>query len=308
MNNRWAVISTWKMSQNGCAAAAELLGQGGRSGDAVVRGIQDVEDNPDFHSVGFGGLPDEEGNVSLDGGFMDGDTLRFGAVASIQGFRSPILIARSLIQNDRNNFLRAKGAEDYARMMGFEERNNLTEEIRERWKKERGRDQKLTAYDGHDTVCFAALDCYGTVSAGVSTSGLYLKKPGRIGDSPVVGSGFYADSRIGAAGATGVGEEIMKGVLSYQALQMLRCGKSAQEAAETAVKELTDTLVKRNGHADAMSLILLSKDGSFGVGTNIRFPFVFADDHHSPQLYLAQAHGSHCMVEPVMDADELTED
>ena len=125
------------MSWKGCCLAAELLKQGGTGADAIVKGIQDVEDNPAFHSVGYGGLPDEEGEVCLDGAFMDGDTLRFGAVASLKGFRSPIAIARSLMPSPFNNFLCAEGAEKYAEEHGFERRDNRTEESLSRWKKER---------------------------------------------------------------------------------------------------------------------------------------------------------------------------
>ena len=302
---KWAVISTWKMSWNGCNKAAELLRNGGSSADAVILGIQDVEDNPAFRSVGYGGLPDEDGRVLLDGAFMDGDSLRFGAVASIEGFRSPIAIARSLVPCEFNNFLVGKGAEKYAEEHGFEKRDNLTEESRRIWEEKKGKSQSLFAYDGHDTVCYAVLDQNHTMSAGVSTSGLFLKKSGRVGDSPVAGSGFYSDSKIGTACATGVGEEIMKGVLSYNALRNLKAGMPAMEAASTAVYELIETLKQRNGKANAMSLILLDSNGNFGVGTNIRFPFVYASEECEPTLFLAEPSESGCTVHPVEDRDAL---
>lgn len=301
----WAVISTWKMSWKGCTLAADLLQQGQRGSEAVIRGIQDVEDNPEFRSVGYGGLPDEEGRVLLDGAFMNGDSLHFGAVAAMEGFRSPIAVAHSLAKYDFNNFLAGKGAEKYAAENGFERRNNLTEESRAIYEKKRGESQSLSAYDGHDTVCFAVLDQMGSMYTGVSTSGLFLKKCGRVGDSPVAGSGFYADSRLGAACATGVGEEIMKGVLSYNALRNLKAGMSPQEAAETAVSELSETLIQRNGKARSMSLILLDNRGNFGVGTNIRFPFVYAAETSSPTLYLAEAENGRCRITPVRDKDSL---
>ena len=304
----YAVISTWKMSWHGCNLAYEILKNGGSCGDAVVKGIQDVEDNPLFRSVGYGGLPDENGRVFLDGAFMDGDSLHFGAVASMEGFRSPIAVARSLAPREYNNFLAGKGAEKYAEDHGFERRDNLTEESRAIWAEKREKKQSLFAYDGHDTVCYAALDQNRSMCAGVSTSGLFLKKFGRVGDSPVIGSGFYADSELGAACATGVGEEIMKGVLSYQALLNLKHGMSPMEAASSAVYGLTETLKKRSGKANAMSLILLDNQGRYGVGTNIRFPFVYASVTSKPALYLAEACEGGCTVRAVEDMDSLAID
>ena len=301
----WAVISTWKMSWRGCNKAADILRNGGTSQDAVTAGIQDVEDNPNFRSVGYGGLPDADGRVFLDGAFMDGDSLHFGAVASIEGFRSPIAIARSLAPFEYNNFLVGKGAEKYAEEHGFEKRDNLTEESRKIWAEKKEKAQSLFAYDGHDTVCFASLDSHHSICAGVSTSGLFLKKSGRVGDSPVIGSGFYADSELGAACATGVGEEIMKGVLSYSALMNLKRGMGAMEAADIALKDLLNTLKKRHGKANAMSLILLDREGNFGAATNIRFPFVCASDRQKPALYLAEASEGGCEIRRVEDMDAL---
>ena len=108
-----------------------------------------------------------------------------------------------------------------------------------------------------------------------------MKQPGRIGDTPLPGVGYYADSKIGAAAATGMGEEIMKGALSYAAIRFLKDGLSAQEAAEKAVSELNDTLVERNGYANPMSLIVLAKDGSYGIGTNITFTYCYASDEEA---------------------------
>lgn len=280
----WAVIATWKMAFHGTEEAAEILAQHGSAADAAVRGVSLTEDNPSFHSVGYGGRPDRTGHVVLDGGFMDGDTLHFGAVASLEGFRSPVSIARSLTEGDANNFLVGAGAAAYAESHGFEKRDNLTEEARQIYEQEKERLQKLSAYDGHDTVCFLTLDNQGTLCAATSTSGLFMKEPGRVGDTPVPGAGFYADSEYGAAAATGMGEEIMKGALSYAAVNLMKEGYSAMEAAQKAVDELDARLKKRNGYANAISLIALAPDGSWGVGTNVDFPFVTADETNGTQL------------------------
>ena len=305
---KWAVISTWKMSLEGCRIAADLLCTGGKASEAILAGIENIEDNAAFTSVGFGGLPARDGHVYLDGGFMDGDTLRFGAVGSLEGFRSPIRIAHSLISRDFNNFLVGEGAAEYARANGFETRDNLTEASRQRWLKEKEQAQELTSYDGHDTVCFLAMDEKNTQCAGVSTSGLFLKERGRVGDSPLVGCGFYADSGTGSAGATGVGEEIMKGALSHTVVMYLKAGMPVQEAAEKAVLELDRDLKARKGSCNAISLIALDKDGNYGVGTNITFPFVYASDQSEPLLYLAHPEGMRCVIEAVEDVDSVTID
>ena len=305
---KWAVISTWKMSLEGCRKAADLLAQGKPASEALIVGIEDVEDNAGFTSVGFGGLPALDGHVYLDGGYMDGDTLRFGAVGALEGFRSPIRIARSLAGREFNNFLVGEGAGEYALKNGFEQRDNLTEESRKRWEAEKNKSQKLVSYDGHDTVCFLAKDQNASICAGVSTSGLFLKETGRIGDSPVCGSGYYADSSIGAAAATGVGEEIMKGILSHTAVMYMNAGMHAQEAAEKAVLDLDLQLNRRNGSCDAISLIALDRHGNFGVGTNIVFPFVYACEGKEPKLYLARRDGSHCIYEQVDDITTVKQD
>ena len=285
---KWAVIGTWKMAYDGACRAAEILKNGGTAAEAVLAGCRDAEDNPSYHSVGLGGRPDAECRVKLDGAFMDGDTLHFGAVASVEGFRSPVQIAYSLRDREANNFLVGEGAERYARENCFEERDNRTEESIALWQKEKDRLTELGAYDGHDTVCFAAKDTYGTLCTAVSTSGLFMKAPGRTGDSPVAGSGFYADSAVGAAAATGMGEEIMKGALSFWTCKLMEMGKSPSEAADEAVWGLTRRLTERNGRAQPMSVVCLDAEGNFGAGTNILFPFVYASDESAPALYIAQ--------------------
>ncbi len=282
---KYAVLATWKMALEGTRKAASLLKANEHSGRAIVEGIAMVEDEPSFHSVGFGGRPNAEGRVFLDGGYMDGDTLHFGAVGSVENFRSAVRIAYSLQEGDANNFLVGEGAERYAEAHGFEKRDNVTDEAMELYLKEKDRLQELSAYDGHDTVCFLALDQNGTLCAATSTSGLFMKQPGRVGDTPLPGVGYYADSKIGAAAATGMGEEIMKGALSYAAVRLLKDGMSAREAAETAVRELDQELKERNGYANPMSLIVLARDGSCGVGTNVSFTWCYASDSEEAAVH-----------------------
>ena len=294
---KWAVLATWKMSAEGTGIAADLLAQGAHCGDAAVEGVCNVEDNPDYHSVGYGGRPNRECRVFTDGGYMDGDTLHFGAVGSVEGFRSAVRIARSLMEGDANNFLVGEGAERYAREHGFEERDNVTPEGKAIWEAERERIQKLSAYDGHDTVCFLAKDTYGSMCSATSTSGLFMKEPGRVGDTPVPGCGFYADSHTGAAAATGMGEEIMKGACSFAAVLYMKQGLSAQEAADKAVDDLCEELILRNGYAQPVSLIVMDKEGNYGIGTNVDFTFSYASDECPAGIYTAKKVSGRTIIE-----------
>lgn len=292
INMKWAIIGTWRMCLEGIAAATEILGLGGDSGDAVEEAVKAVEDYPLYKSVGYGGLPNEICQVELDAAFMDGDTLSFGAVGGIQDFKNPVSIARRLSRERFNIFLVGSGAEDYAHKNGFERKNMLTERAKKIWEK-RVREiseNNLSPYDGHDTVGIVCLDLKGHMTAATSTSGLFMKKRGRIGDSPICGSGLYVDSKIGGAVATGLGEDIMKGCLSYEVVRLMESGMSPQEAAQNAVYSFSEKLKQRRGKVGAISIVCLNNMGEWGVGTNVEFSFVVASQKSLPKVFLAHPH------------------
>ena len=220
-----AVIGTWKMSLEGIRNASALLSAGYPAGDAVEKAIVLVEDEPSYVSVGYGGLPDRDGHVMTDAAFMDGSTLRVGGVMSVESVRNPIKLARKLCGRQTNCLLAGDGAVQAAREFGLPMRDMRTEESMRRWQEACAASSETgKAYTEHDTVCVLALDNMGKMSAGTSTSGLFMKAPGRVGDSPLVGSGFYCDDRFGAAAATGLGEDIMRGCLSYEVVSLMRRG------------------------------------------------------------------------------------
>ena len=211
----YGIIATWRMAKEGIELADEMLKKGETSGKAIETAIKAVEDFPYYKSVGYGGLPNEEQIVELDAGYMDGDTMSVGALGAIKDFANPISIAKKLSEEKVNNVLVGAGAEKYAREMQFEEKEMLTDRAKAFYRKRKKEmDQELKPYDGHDTVGMVCLDTSGTVTAATSTSGLFMKRSGRVGDSPIVGSGFYADSEVGGATATGLGEDLMKGCIS----------------------------------------------------------------------------------------------
>lgn len=286
----WGIIGTWRMALEGIMEAQKLLKDGKSSIDAIEIAIKMVEDCPEYRSVGYGGLPNQDCEVELDAAFMDGDTFSIGALGSIKDFKNPISIARKLMDERYNIFLVGQGAEKYAHRMGFERMNMLTDYSKGEWEKKKSavKIDNLNPYDGHDTVGVVGLDRNGKMAVATSTSGLFMKRPGRIGDSPLSGSGFYADSEIGAASATGVGEDIMKGCISYEIVRLMEEGLHPQDAAEKAVYNLNKKLIDRRGKVGDISVVCMNNKGQWGVGTNIhKFSFVVATEAEEPTVYIA---------------------
>ena len=285
----WGVIATWRMAHDGVKKASQLLQTNGTSGDAVEALIKTVEAYPYYKSVGYGGLPNENGEVEMDAAFMDGDTLAQGAVAGIHQVLHAVSVARALSHDHYNSFLVGQGATQYAQLNGFEMRNMLTDRAKKRWEKRRAElaDAKIKPYDGHDTVGAITLAPTGSMAAATSTSGLFMKRPGRVGDSPLSGSGFYVDSDIGGAAATGLGEDIMKGCLSYEIVRRMGEGRTPQEACDEAVYPFIEKLKRRYGKAGEFSLIALDRAGKWGVATNVEFTFSVATASQKPVILMA---------------------
>ena len=297
----WGIIAPWRMAAEGVGKAAEILKNGGDAGDAIETAVKEVEDFPYYKSVGYGGLPNEEMEVELDAAYMDGDTLDIGAVAAIRDFANPVSIARRLSKEKVNNLLVGEGAEKFAHKEGFERKNMLTDRAKIHY---RNRVKEITAqeikpYAGHDTVGMVCLDEKGKMTSATSTSGLFMKKKGRVGDSPISGSGFYVDSKVGGASATGLGEDVMKGCVSYEIVRLMRDGLHPQEACEKAVAMFDRELKERRGQAGDMSLIAMNNKGEWGVATNIEgFSFAVATENQEPIVYLTKCVDGKCIHEP----------
>lgn len=284
----WGMIATWRMALEGVEAACKGLKANGTAGDAIEQAIQAVEDFPFYKSVGYGGLPNEQMVVELDAAYMDGDTLDFGAVCAIKDFANPISIARSLSPFPANNILVGAGAEAYAHQQGFERKTMLTERAKTHYhnRLKTDRDAALTAYNGHDTVGMVSLDTAGKMVAGTSTSGLFMKRSGRVGDSPIIGSGLYVDSAVGGATATGLGEDIMKGITSYRIVALMKQGLHPQAACEQVVLELEAELIRRRGSAGDISVVAMDHEGRWGSATTIEnFSFVVATQAEGVHVY-----------------------
>lgn len=292
-----AMISTWKMSYDGMVKANDLLQSDKNLQEAIITLIQDVEQREEFISVGHGGLPNELGQVQLDSAYMNGNTLGFGGVIEAEHIKSPIEVAAKLSELKYNCLLSGKGAEDYAREQGYVFENHVTAYASKRWTEKKQEHSDLKAYEGHDTVC--VLGKQGEhFASGVSTSGLFMKHAGRVGDSPIIGSGFYSDAFIGSAAATGLGEDIMRGCLSIRIVDQMAMGKPVQEAVDTVL----DTHIKRmkvaGRECDSISLIAMDKEGNCGASTNNKeFPYVVLQENQITLMVANYQEGVHTIFE-----------
>jgi beta-aspartyl-peptidase (threonine type) len=268
-------------STNGSVGIQEswrVLQAGGSAVEAVEAGIRLVEANPDDHSVGLGGYPDLLGQVELDAGIMDGRDLTAGAVAALRNFQHPISVARKVMERLPHVLLVGGGAERFAAEMGFERVDLLTEEVRGLWREHLqeilpgeilGRLDKgeelwrwvdVVTDPGRTTgtVNFLALDRKGNLCAGVSTSGWPWRYPGRVGDSPIIGAGLYADNRYGAAACTGMGEMAIRAGTARGIVHYLRMGSSVEEAGRQAMEDLNDL---GGRYQSRMNLLVMDREG-----------------------------------------------
>lgn len=289
----YGIIATWCMAFDGVKKAKDILDDNGDCKDALEEAVKDVEDNVFYKSVGYGGLPNEDGEVELDASFMDGDTLQFGAVGALKDIKNPVSVARSLIKNEVNNFLVGEGALKYAKENQFEAKDMLSERAEVLYQNRlKEMKEEIKPYIGHDTVGMVCLDSNHHMATATSTSGLFMKHAGRLGDSPVCGSGFYVDSEVGGVSSTGLGEDVMKGCVSYEIVRLMKEGMHPQEACEEAVSKFDSELKKRLGKAGDMSFVAMNNQGEWGVASNIDgFSFVVCTDELEPTVYLARPNG-----------------
>jgi N4-(beta-N-acetylglucosaminyl)-L-asparaginase len=247
-------------SANGLKATAkamELIKQGTDALDAVVAGVNIVEDDPKDMSVGYGGFPNEDGVVELDASVMHGATGRGGAVASIRNIKNPSRVAKKVMERSDHVLLVGEGALRFARAHGFKEENLLTDETREawlRWKENMSAEDDWlpehtidsqnigetfrAALRNHGTINCNGLDLSGNISGCTTTSGMAFKLPGRVGDSPILGAGLYVDNEVGAAGSTGRGEANLLACSSVLIVESMRQGKSPTDACLMACERI----------------------------------------------------------------------
>lgn len=266
-SERPVVITTWDRGHEPNIKAWEILSKGGNSLDAVETGVRVAEDDPNNMSVGYGGLPDETGVVTLDASIMDWRG-RAGAVGYIQNIRNPISVARKVMEKTRHIMLAGEGAKQFAIDNGFKTENLLTEASLKRWNqiKEKSKEPNFRLpSDGHDTITMLAIDKDGNISGACTTSGLAWKIHGRVGDSPIIGAGLYVDNEVGTAGGTGIGEAIWRAVASFLIVEKMREGMSPQEACEFAVRRVIKVSNKYLSTDGQAAFIALNKNGETGA-------------------------------------------
>ncbi len=258
------VISTWNHGIPANEKAWEVLSKNGTALDAVEKGVMVVEADPKITSVGYGGWPDRDGYVTLDASIMD-EKGNAGSVAFLQNILHPISVARAVMEKTPHVMIVGEGALQFARENGFEEFNLLTPESKKKWEewlKKSDYKPKRIGEDNHDTIGMLALDENGNLSGACTTSGTAFKLHGRVGDSPIIGAGLYVDNEVGGASATGVGEAVMKTVGSFLIVELMRNGKTPQQACEIAVKRIADNC--KTDDEFQVAFIALNKKGETG--------------------------------------------
>lgn len=284
---------TNETGMNAMKAGWEILDKGGSAVDAVEKAANVIEVDPEDTSVGYGGLPNERGIVQLDASFMDGRTYSAGAVACLENIKTPASVAKLVMQRTDHVLLTGAGALEFAKVWGFQEENLLTEKARKiwlRWKEEMSRTDdwgipehlqntgRLESYY-HDfpdiehhygTTNVLAIDKNGDIAGCTTTSGLSFKLNGRVGDSPIIGAGLYVDNEVGAAGATGRGEDVIKSCASYYMVMRMKDGRTPQQACEDALKMIVDRYKKVNpDFFPSEKFVAINKAGETGCATMI---------------------------------------
>lgn len=262
------VLSTWRFGIQANEEAWKVLSQGGKALDAVEKGVRLVEDDPNERSVGYGGRPDRDGRVTLDACIMD-EKANIGSVASLEHIKNPISVARAVMEKTPHVMLVGDGALQFAVSQGFEKMNLLTPESEKEWKDwlKTSEYKPVVNIENHDTIGMIALDEHGNLSGACTTSGMAFKMHGRVGDSPIIGAGLFVDNEVGAATATGHGEEVIRTCGSHLVVELMRQGKSPQQACEEAVKKIYKNFVNQNRNVKdtQIGFIAISKFGETGA-------------------------------------------
>ncbi len=230
------VLSTWNFGLKANEEAWKIIGSGGSALDAVEQGVRLVEADPEERSVGYGGRPDRDGRVTLDACIMD-HQLNIGSVACLEHIKHPVSVARAVMEKTPHVMLVGDGALQFALEQGFKKEKLLTPDSEKEWREWlKTADYKpVVNIENHDTIGMIALDQKGNLSGCCTTSGMAFKMHGRVGDSPIIGAGLYVDNEVGAATATGHGEEMIRIAGCHLVVELMRQGRSPQEACEEAV-------------------------------------------------------------------------
>jgi N4-(beta-N-acetylglucosaminyl)-L-asparaginase len=258
------VIATWD-NRKATTAAWEILKNDGRSLDAVEAGARVPEGDPNDTSVGYGGFPDRDGNVTLDACIMD-EFGNAGSVSFLQHIMHPVSVARMVMEKTPHVMLAGDGALDFALENGFPKENLLTPVAEAAWKEwlKKGEYKPKVNWERHDTIGIVAMDSKQRIAGACTTSGLAFKMRGRVGDSPVIGAGMFADNEVGAAASTGLGEMVLRTLGSFLVVEEIRRGKSPQKAVELVVRRIAAKYPEQS-KANQIGFIAIDKKGRHGA-------------------------------------------
>lgn len=256
------VISTWN-NLEATEAAWQNMQKGGTALDGVEAGERVPEADPENDGVGLGGLPDRDGHITLDACIMDKDG-NAGSVTFLENIMHPISVARKVMEKTPHVMLSGEGAFKFAIDNGFKKENLLTEKSKKAWEewKKNSKYEPIVNYENHDTNSMLALDKDNNIAGACTTSGLAYKMHGRVGDSPIIGAGMFCDNEVGGACATGLGEFVMKTLGSFLVVELMRQGKSPQEACQEAIERITK---KYDFKKFQVGYLAVNKNGEIGA-------------------------------------------
>ena len=270
--NNPIILSTWNFGLPANEVAIKALSDGGNAMDAAEAGARHAESDEQNNSVGYGGLPDENGNVTLDACVMDSNG-NAGSVAFIQNIKHPVSVARKVMEETKHVMLVGEGAKQFAVSKGFKEIDLLTSKSKKEWKKWLKERREMTPHETHDTISVLVQDKNGDLAGACTTSGWAYKMHGRVGDSPIIGAGLFVDNEVGSAAATGLGEEVIKTTGSFLVVELMRQGYSPNEACSEALNRV---IKAHNGNPDfQIGYIALRKDGEAGAAC-LKWSFDYA--------------------------------
>lgn len=283
-------VATWPFGIKSCEAAFKIATTDGSMLDAIEQGIWVTESDVKNASVGIGGIPTAAGQVELDACIMAGPEHSAGSVAAVQDILHPISVARLVMEKTPHVMLVGAGAREFAIQHGIQPTQLLTDAQAAAWEKWKRKQAGSSPNpptideDHHDTIAMLGIDRNGDLYGGCSTSGWGYKLPGRVGDSPIIGSGLFVDNKVGAAGATGLGENVMRHCGSFLVVEMMRGGASPMEACELAVRRIAELDPKNLANLD-INFVAINKLGEYGAaGTSKGFKYAVTDAEGSQVL------------------------
>lgn len=277
-------IATWPFGKIATDLTMAALQKGSPRLDAVETGIREIERLSSDGSVGLGGRPNAAGYPQLDACIMDGPSHRAGCVAAVEGIVHPITAARLVMEKTKHVMLVGEGARWFALENGLETIDVGDLEAKKKAWVARERSGPADRA-GHDTVALLVLDKDGHIAGGCSTSGAGGKLPGRVGDSPIPGAGLYVDDEVGAAGATGIGENVMRYSGTFLIVELMRGGMAPQQACEEVVHRIAH--MDPRGYQLDICFLALDKQGRYGAAaSNDRFPFAVTTANGSELLHV----------------------